>query len=404
MKLYQKTLIVLSLLFLLLSCSSIEMVKKEDILFKETPIKSVTFDVNEVEVAKDSLREEVFPRMMSYIRYPGKVNLYDATVESYNQKHQRVVPTGSFIRTVDHSFRDHRPLILSPDMIWLLICQGFSNHINYSPEKFREDLVYHEGKMKLKARYNDFTKGDINNNWEIIFPQFAKEIKKHTKGELYETIVSEFSTTTIVEKSAFEIALMESVKEYFSYEVIPICGIPKITLEGTTEDWIKVLNNTKKLRKYDLDWWVDDLTPILEQFIETSKGDVNLTFWKSIYKQYEEKEEKGCSYLKVPYVNGWIIKFYPYINQIKMPERGNNKLTRNPFIGSSFSFLEFDLELGSFPNNVCSVDFEWFYYSEKFDMKLFSGFIGAIQDKETVSLKPNISWILYDKHGKRDNR
>ena len=36
------------------------------------------------------------------------------------------------------------------------------------------------------------------------------------------------------------------------------CGISKINLEGTLEDWEKILEKTNKLRKYELDWWIDE--------------------------------------------------------------------------------------------------------------------------------------------------
>ena len=36
------------------------------------------------------------------------------------------------------AYASHRPFVLSPDMIWLLISQGFSHHINADPEKYRD--------------------------------------------------------------------------------------------------------------------------------------------------------------------------------------------------------------------------------------------------------------------------
>ena len=48
---------------------------------------------------------------------------------------------------------------------------------------------------------------------------------------------------------------MESVKPYFEFIVIRIvCGIPEITLEGTPEDWEKVLSKAKSLKGYKLEW------------------------------------------------------------------------------------------------------------------------------------------------------
>lgn len=49
----------------------------------------------------------------------------------------------------------HRPVVLTPDAIWLIICQQFSHIVNENPEKYRGVLVNHEGKKELKVKSND---------------------------------------------------------------------------------------------------------------------------------------------------------------------------------------------------------------------------------------------------------
>ena len=61
--------------------------------------------------------------------------------------------------------------------------------------------------------------------------------------------------------------LMDSFKEYFSYIVYTECGIPKITLEGTVDDWKKLRDRALGLAQYDLVWWVEALEPVLDQFV-----------------------------------------------------------------------------------------------------------------------------------------
>ncbi len=50
------------------------------------------------------------------------------------------------------AYADHRPFVLSPDMIWLLISQGFARHINANQESMRNDLVDFSGKLSLIVR------------------------------------------------------------------------------------------------------------------------------------------------------------------------------------------------------------------------------------------------------------
>ena len=47
----------------------------------------------------------------------------------------------SFFNGMYQAYADHRPFVLSPDMIWLLISQGFARHINANQESMRNDLV-----------------------------------------------------------------------------------------------------------------------------------------------------------------------------------------------------------------------------------------------------------------------
>ena len=58
-------------------------------------------------------------------------------------------------------------------------------------------------------------------------------------------------------------------------------------MEGTLEDWEKILKKTKDLSKYNLKEWVENLEPILLKNIETKKGKIDKDFWKKIL--YPEK-------------------------------------------------------------------------------------------------------------------
>jgi hypothetical protein len=67
-------------------------------------------------------------------------------VEACARYHGRLVGRVAFhpfVAAVHHAFMDHRPLRLSPDAIWLLICQGVANHISASAEELRNRFVRH---------------------------------------------------------------------------------------------------------------------------------------------------------------------------------------------------------------------------------------------------------------------
>lgn len=185
-------------------------------------------------------------------------------IEAYSHHDVEFIPSyhHSFIEALVLGFNYHKPIIISPDHIWLLVCQGFANHVNHSPEELRHFFVNFEGKNELTVRRDDFVKGK-ENPWEKIFPEFAKQIKEQV-GDPVDILVADFSTTDIIEKTAFQITLMSTFKVYFDCILRTLCGFPSITIEGTPEDWQDILQRAKLLREYDLEWWIDELEPILK--------------------------------------------------------------------------------------------------------------------------------------------
>lgn len=292
---------------------------------------------------------------------------------------QKMVNIGyhPFFEGMYDAYADHRPFTLSPDMIWLLICQGFSNHVNNNSEMLRHLFVNFEGKSTLVVVNNKINLDNPNSPWQEVFPEFSKQISAYTGKELTQTLTADFSTTTPVSRVTSQITLMDAMKSYFNFIVISIgCGIPKVTLEGSTQDWEKVLAKTEALRKYQLDWWVDKMEPPLKEIIKASKGAVNKPFWQDMFK-YHSKKECGAPTI----VDGWIVKFFPY----------NKNGKRNNLDSISLR--------GSLPNEVVKVDLEYKAADGKGNftstpLELWAGFMGISQNDKTFSLKPEIGWMI----------
>jgi len=285
----------------------------------------------------------------------------------------------SFFNGMYNAYADHRPFVLSPDMIWLLISQGFARHVNNNPEQLRKHFVDFTGKITLIV-YNDSIKLDNPHSpWEKVFPDFTAQIGKHTGKELMDALTCDFSTSTTITKVASEITIMESMKPYFEFVVMRIiCGIPEITLEGSPGDWGKVLDKANYLRKYELDWWIDELAPILKEFIETSKGNPDKSFWINMFKYHSEKE-----YGAPKIIDGWIVKFFPY-------DKDGKRNNLNEIIYQD-----------NLPNEITKVDLKYIvtngFESEETPLELWAGFIGLRQDTKTFALTPQIGWMIRKK-------
>jgi len=284
----------------------------------------------------------------------------------------------SFFNGMYQAYADHRPFVLSPDMIWLLISQGFAHHVNANPGKLRHHFVDFSGKLSLVVSTDEITLDNPNSPWEKVFPEFTKQIAEHTGKEIIDLLSSDFTTTTAVEKVAAEITIMEAMKSYFEFIVIYIvCGIPEITLQGTPEDWQKILDKTKQLGKYDLYWWTKELEPVLKEFVNASNGKINKKFWINMFKYHSQKK-----YGAPNIIDGWIVKFFPYDKDGK---RNNLK--------------ELEGRGGNLPEEIVKVDLKYINSETEITtpLELWAGFIGLEQNRENFALTPKISWMIRKK-------
>jgi TonB family protein len=175
-----------------------------------------------------------------------------------------------------------------------------------------------------------------------------------------------------------------AVDSYFKYLEASSCGIPEIKLEGTTKDWKTIYKNAKKLDNYGLQFWTKELLPILEEFINASKGKANKEFWQSIYKWNSNCGNDG--------VTGWVTKLFPYYYS------DNGYVSRNGFRNS----LVYPKEL---PTGIAKVNLNWIYgpspQPEIYEMEIYAGFLGLQQNKKTKAIKPLIQWAVRDKSSEK---
>ncbi len=275
------------------------------------------------------------------------------------------------------AYSDHRPFVISPDMIWLLISQGFSHHVNNNAAALRSMFVNFEGKKSLVVTLDKTQSLGLPSTWEKVVPQFVKQVADNTSPELMANLTPQFSTTTSSEKIATQLTALESMQAYFEYIVIRVmCGIPEITIKGTPQDWKLIKEKANALRKYKLDWWIDEIDPLLDKFIDAANGKFEPTFWQNMFK-YHTLEVYG----KPKVIDGWIIKFYPYSRTGK---RNDFKMLRSS---------------ESLPDECAVVDFKLFNERspgafKESDMQFVAGFFALKQDAKTQALEPQIGWLV----------
>jgi hypothetical protein len=251
---------------------------------------------------------------------------------------------------------------------------GHDIRYSLNSEKLRSQFVTFAGKMLLEIRRDEFIMGSLDNDWPGVFSEFSGKIKQNTVPGIYDKIIGSFSTTGPVEKAANEIILLDAVKSYFDCLMRTRCGIPEVILEGTKEDWKDIEKKTTELSKsFELGWWLTELIPILSDMAATAAGMSRRDLWQNWYKL---SDGSGG-----PFVQGNIIKFFPYLKNYKTGECTNKVYD-----------FEGDITTDRLPTGLSSAPFVWDYYLTKYKMGFVAGFVGCTQDKETMAVRPKIGW------------
>lgn len=403
-------------------------------------LAQVTFPVCEVEPAEEALNEVPYHDVITYLAERDKHNsgtgqdAPEPRLDAYGRQPYPLVPTHGnhpFVVSAHQAYAQHRPLAISPDMIWLLLLQGFAAHVDANGEALRHHFVQHEGRQVLYVQRDDYVRGDSLFPWPEVFSEFRDQIEAYTSKEVVPLVSAQFSTTGPTERAAFEVTLMDAMSTYFLFVMGITCGIPEITLEGTPEDWAELERRAGQLGRYELSWWTDELQPILREFTLASRGQANQDFWRDFFLY--ETPDIGCG--AVGYVTGWITLFFPYYHEQPNPwiterkavddfyaalneavglrndpkvQRKMKKTARKRNARQKWAAVRekmrprpqaFGLpaiEIAQLPMGLSSADLLVDYNGLRLDYKLQAGFVGIRQDAQTLALRPEINWLVVD--------
>ena len=214
-----------------------------------------------------------------------------------------------------NAYFDHCPIKVSPNVIWQLILNAFSKYVDDHSEYLRDKFVNFTGKKELRFVRVGKNFKDIYKYKDGIIEELCEKISENVGNEIVENLTPNFSTSTNETIIAGKASIMSTFKNYFRFHGSFVnCGIPYIILEGTIEDWEKILKKLKYLSKYEFN--IQKMEKDIEEIIKTKKGNINLKFWRNIIMETKEKltESVGCG-KKVTkekkLIRGWICDFYP---------------------------------------------------------------------------------------------
>lgn len=173
--------------------------------------------------------------------------------------------------------------------------------------------------------------------------------------------------------------MMDIFEKYFRYTLIAVCGIPEITLRGTTDDWRRLSDKVDSLEPFGMSWWLDHLRPIVGQFVRASQGDVDAHHWRNICKL----EDAYGGHV----INGWVAKLFPYLRKCY----DGPCTTRNPIFETGEGFQTF-----AAPSGLSQVPFLWkdLTSGDERMMEAIGGLVGVIQEQDSLAMEPIAGWAI----------
>ena len=289
---------------------------------------------------------------------------------------------------------NHYPIRIKPDDIWLLIVQAFSVHVDVNSEELKNYFVNFDEQKTLTVKYNGifFAKNFDKKILENFCEQIIEQMKEYLGKEILDILTPNFTTTNYDTTIVCKLSIMSIFRIYFEYRGMAcICGNPYIILEGTSEDYEKIIKKAKELRKYKFEWYIDRIIPLIKKMEEAKKGKIDVNHFQNIIQKKEIIEKKWNECInqmydfKDDYIYGWILKFFSYYYN----EEKSDGLIRFP--GESIKVKDFK----NFPNQMKIVPFTIIeeITGKKYSMRYEVGFIGCDQNSKK-EVYPVQGWLV----------
>jgi hypothetical protein len=303
------------------------------------------------------------------------------------------------IETVHTAFANHYGLELSPDDIWVTIAQGLASVVAREPQTHAARLLAAAANTRIQiSSHANFLPGSPTNDWIRCLEEFNQLFARYIGVQSHAHLMSNFTTTGVIERAASTVSLSHSAGSCFEYDAKTLCGIPFVKLHGSVADWRSVAQKVDELAIYgELGWWLDDVKKILAQIVSSAEGQPSKDFWNSIYKS--RSESGGIR------MTGWLLKLLPLVKHL-------GDFRRNPLLGHpdarphipgridivfrDIPDMKSDKVITSsvLPSALSAVPFVWNQFGKAHKYQFVAGIIGFTQNAVDGALKPQMGWAV----------
>lgn len=199
------------------------------------------------------------------------------------------------------AYSEHRPVALAPHDFWFVANCELAAIIAKNPDQFRGIFTSSEEKQTIMVPTTDPRQIDYTRLVELLEERFPnKEIK--------DLLIPDLSTMNSKVFNALCATVADSVQHYYSYMTF-CCGIPKIKVLGTPEDYRKLAEVSRRLAEL-LEFnsetlaYYDRVSGLFDRMADSFTSEDPSVFWRSIYTQKNVGSGRQLD------IDGWIRDFF----------------------------------------------------------------------------------------------
>jgi len=203
-------------------------------------------------------------------------------------------PPRNLISAVGFAYDNHLPLTLTPQSFWLSVLRNISEHIGKQPKLLGKLGVSWEGKEVVNVEFP--APFDFENLVDDLVSAASEKV-----GGSAEVIIPDFSENDKISRACLGVGYLSVYREAFDYRCYTMCGIPKIKISGTGEDWEKISASIDYFKKKSImsDSYWDKLLLTVSNIMDAFAGKQDVDFWKNIFTRSSMSGVGPCC-------NGWI--------------------------------------------------------------------------------------------------
>lgn len=226
----------------------------------------------------------------------------------------------------------HYGVVISPTILWNMVLSNLAFEVNRVPDTYRKYFTDSDEKKEIVV-----TQGGYLIDPQLLINKLRGLIPDDNMGDFF----PKFSTDGDMSVLANQIAFLDMVSPYYNYGML-LCGIPKVKVLGTNEDWQWFMNHLGKLTGL-LEEANDYLVGVAVRVAEIAQETAD-------YSELFSLERCGSG--SQVEVTGWIRDFFIEQPRVPYPENFVSCISKIDYKNYNEGGKEYRLYAGLFTSKV----------------------------------------------------